>query len=155
MCRPRPRGSIPSLIRSFHEPAWQGISNADLHWRTTQLELAALDAPGEQSNEALQAITIGKGKVVLCQAAPWMFDYEQHPYLRTTYRRNVFLVVAAVGQSRERPSVRRFWRCSATASQSLQNGCIVTTCRNRRLWTTPTVTIVGRGVVPSHTAPLR
>ena len=33
-----------------------------------------------------------KGRVVLCQATPWMFDYAKKPYLRTTYRRNLFLV---------------------------------------------------------------
>ena len=102
---------IPSLIRSFDEPAWQGISNADLHWRTAQLELAALAAPGEQSNETLQAITIGKGKVVICQAAPWMFDYEKQPYLRTTYRRNVFLVsrlLANLGASCRSPLLEMF-----------------------------------------------
>ena len=73
--------------------------------------LAALDVPGEQANEALQAIRIGKGQVVLCQAAPWMFNYEQHPYLRTTYRRNVFLVsrlLANLGASSHSPLLQMF-----------------------------------------------
>jgi beta-galactosidase len=85
------RPTIPSLVARFDSPALAGISNAELHWRTL-LTLPVLEGVSEQSNEALRAIQEGKGRAVLCQAAPWMFDYERKPYLRTTYRRNVLLV---------------------------------------------------------------
>jgi len=37
-------------------------------------------------------LKIGSGRAVLCQAAPWHFDYKAKPYLRTTFRRDAFLV---------------------------------------------------------------
>jgi hypothetical protein len=62
------------------------------------------------SNEALKTIQLGKGRIVLCQAAPWMFDYKAKPYLRTTFRRNTFLVsrlLANLGARFDAPVAQR------------------------------------------------
>jgi beta-galactosidase len=73
-------------------PEFAGTSNADLHWRTL-LPFAALEGvPADRGTAALAVIARGRGRIVLCQAAPWMFDYAAKPYLRSTYRRNAFLV---------------------------------------------------------------
>ena len=83
--------TTPSLVEQFGRPELAGISNSDLHWHTL-LTLPALNEMGPDRNEELAVIERGAGRVVLCQAAPWMFDYQAKPYVRTTYRRNVFLV---------------------------------------------------------------
>ncbi|MBN1670131.1 MAG: hypothetical protein JXR37_03815 [Kiritimatiellae bacterium] len=84
--------TVPSLVRDFSDPALAGLSNAELHWRT-ELEVAALEPDADGAgNEALRVLRKGAGRIVLCQAAPWMFDYRAKPYLRTTWRRNAFLV---------------------------------------------------------------
>ncbi len=70
---------------------YAGASNADLHWRTLLSFAAMEDVALGQGTEALSIVAKGKGKIVLCQAAPWMFDYTTKPYLRTTYRRTTFL----------------------------------------------------------------
>lgn len=71
------------------EPVFRGVSNADLHWRKG-LDGAFFDkkSPG---GKALQAVKIGKGCIVFCQAAPWMFDGKEFQY-RTTLRRNYYLI---------------------------------------------------------------
>jgi hypothetical protein len=58
-----------------------GVSQADVNWRT-KLQIGVLDG--------FPACNLPQG--VFCQVAPWMLDYEKKPYLRTSYRRNVFLV---------------------------------------------------------------
>jgi hypothetical protein len=68
--------------------ALAGLSDAELQWRTRPA-IAVLQGPG---HPALRAFPLGKGTVVLCQAAPWAFDAEAKPYLRTTARRTEFLV---------------------------------------------------------------
>lgn len=83
--------TTPSLIEKFDRPELTGISDSDLHWHTL-LTLPALTETGPDRNQALAVVERGPGRVVLCQAAPWMFDYQAKPYVRTTYRRNVFLV---------------------------------------------------------------
>lgn len=83
--------TTPSLVEKFDRPELAGISNSDLHWHTL-LTLPALTETGPDRNQALAVVERGPGRVVLCQAAPWMFDYQAKPYVRTTYRRNVFLV---------------------------------------------------------------
>ena len=79
------------IARLAGTPLFAGVSNGELHWRT-KLDIAALTDTSPTSNQALKTIQIGKGRIVLCQAAPWMFDYEAKPYVRTTFRRNTFLV---------------------------------------------------------------
>jgi hypothetical protein len=83
--------TVPSILQQFGVPFLAGISNADLHWRT-KLTLAAMQQASEGANQAIRVVKIGRGQVVLCQAAPWMFDFESKGYLRTTYRRNAFLI---------------------------------------------------------------
>lgn len=85
-----PRSS--ELAACLGREEFAGVGNADLHWRTL-LPIAALEGlPAERGCAALAAIPLGRGRIVLCQAAPWMFDYAARPYLRTSYRRNAFLV---------------------------------------------------------------
>ena len=60
---------------------------------------------------ALAVLPCGHGQIVLCQAAPWMFDYAKKPYLRTTYRRNVSLVsrlLSNLGARTDCPIIDRF-----------------------------------------------
>ncbi len=71
---------------------WKGLSNAEYHWRTK----LSFDAIGTKPPGWMHAsVKVGKDKprrVDFCQVAPWMLDYRKKPYLRTSYRRNVFLV---------------------------------------------------------------
>ena len=83
--------TVPSLAERLDDPALLGISNAELHWRTL-LAVPALEPAGGNGNEALRVLRKGRGTIALCQAAPWMFDYAKKPYVRTTFRRNSFLV---------------------------------------------------------------
>ena len=83
--------TTPQLVTRFDSRLLEGISNADLHWRT-RLSVAALKETSDGSNQVLRVVCLGRGRIVFCQAAPWMFDYEKQPYLRTTYRRSTFLV---------------------------------------------------------------
>lgn len=69
-------------------PALTGLCDAELHWRTRPT-IAALQGQG---HPALRALQPGQGTVVLCQVAPWTFDADAKPYLRTTARRTEFLV---------------------------------------------------------------
>ena len=91
LVRGRQAQTVSGGIARYDLPALAGLSDAELHWRTRP-DLTALEEKTEQSNEALRVLPMGKGLVVFCQSAPWMFDYAKHPYLRTTYRRNVFLI---------------------------------------------------------------
>ncbi len=91
LVRGRQAQTVSTRIARYDLPALSGISDAELHWRTRP-DIAALEEKSEQSNEALRVVPLGKGLLVFCQAAPWMFDYAKQPYLRTTYRRNVFLI---------------------------------------------------------------
>jgi beta-galactosidase len=83
--------AVSATMKAFGDPALRGISNAELHWRT-KLTFAALAPAPPKRHPALRVVRMGNGCVVFCQAAPWMFDTARKPYLRTTYRRNVFLV---------------------------------------------------------------
>ncbi len=90
-------------------PEFNGISSADLHWRTAPT-IAALST-NASPHPALAVLRRGKGRIVLCQAAPWMFDCQKHPYLRTTHRRTTFLVsrlLANLGARADCPIIDRF-----------------------------------------------
>jgi hypothetical protein len=118
------RRTVPALTKDFGDAPLAGLSNAELHWRTTRLSLAALEPHHPVSNEALARFTIGKGTIVLCQAAPWMFDYVKQPYLRTTYRRNLFLVsrlLTNLGAERPLPLLGMFRDAPAGDSRWLQS----------------------------------
>lgn len=70
------------------EPEFQGISNADLHWRKPiPLSFSAEGKGGR----ALRTFKIGKGRLTVCLVAPWMFDADQGQY-RTSVRRSTFLL---------------------------------------------------------------
>lgn len=71
-------------------PEFRGVSNAELHWRSFP-KLASLASSEGGSNPHLRVLRRGKGSVVLCQSAPWLFDYQAKPWVRTSYRRSVFL----------------------------------------------------------------
>jgi len=97
--------AIPSLIEKFNDPVLSGISNAELHWKTL-LTLPAMETSGPDSNQILRIIRKGRGVVVICQSAPWMFDYVRKPYVRTTYRRSSYLaarLLANLGAASQSP----------------------------------------------------
>ena len=71
------------------EPVFRGVSNADLHWRKG-LEGTFFDG-NSAGGRALNTKTVGKGRIVFCQVAPWMFDAKEFQY-RTTLRRNYALI---------------------------------------------------------------
>ncbi|MDR1282061.1 MAG: hypothetical protein LBK99_14765 [Opitutaceae bacterium] len=73
-------------------PEFAGISNAETHWWAFPRVATLPASPDAIGNEALQRVTIGRGTVVFSQTAPWMFRFEEKPWLRTTWRRSVFLV---------------------------------------------------------------
>ena len=106
------RTAVSGTARSLSRAEFAGISNAELHWRT-KLTFAALTSPEGKANAGLAVLDISRGKAVLCQTAPWMFDYEEKPYLRTTYRRSVFLVarlLANLGAQSSSPVAARLMR---------------------------------------------
>jgi len=84
--------TVSSLISDFTAPEFKGISNAELHARTLQQDVSAFIETSNSSNQLLKCVSVGAGGAVFCQTAPWMFDYSRKPYLRTTYRRTVFLI---------------------------------------------------------------
>lgn len=97
----------PAISRPLNHsgPETTGVGSADLHWRTMPSIASTVGHP------AVAVIPRGKGRIVLCQAAPWMFDYEKNPYLRTTYRRNVFLIsrlLSNLGARSDCPIIDRF-----------------------------------------------
>jgi hypothetical protein len=66
-----------------------GISMADLSWRTKLAVHVPIYSPEHPHPLFFDYCPRG---FFVCQVAPWMLDYEKKPYLRTSYRRNVFLV---------------------------------------------------------------
>ncbi|MDX9980218.1 MAG: glycoside hydrolase family 2 TIM barrel-domain containing protein, partial [Lentisphaeria bacterium] len=83
-----------STLADLADPLFAGLAAAELHWRT-KLDYAAVAASGpvaENGSAALRAAALGQGRVVFCQVAPWMLNEEAKPYLRTSKRRNLFLV---------------------------------------------------------------
>lgn len=121
----RPTTQASELAECLALPEFAGVSNADLHWRTV-LPFTALDGiePG-RGGAALAVVARGKGRIVLCQAAPWMFDYAAKPYLRTTYRRNAFLVarlLANLGAGAEAGMAARFARREPQYKLTLATG---------------------------------
>lgn len=99
-----------SMPLSPSAPEMAGISSADIHWRTAPT-IAGLVTGTAISNPGLAVLRRGNGHIVLCQAAPWIFDYERKPYLRTTFRRSAFLVsrlLANLGARAPSPIIDRF-----------------------------------------------
>jgi hypothetical protein len=110
-------------------PLIAGVGDADLHWRT-KLDYTAVRPGGavaEAGNDALRIATLGKGHVVLCQVAPWMLDEEAKPYLRTSKRRNLFLVsqlLSNLGARLDAPLPERLSAPAETNSLDLQSGWV-------------------------------
>ncbi len=114
-----------SLISDFGTPDFQGISNAELHTRTLKLPVPQFVETTKTSNELLKYQAIGAGGAVFCQIAPWMFDYQAHPYLRTTYRRSVFLVSRLLNNLgiHSPTSLRALWSARTSANfHAVQEG---------------------------------
>ncbi|MBN2712434.1 MAG: beta galactosidase jelly roll domain-containing protein, partial [Planctomycetes bacterium] len=83
--------AIPSYVAKFDSPWVDGISNAELHCRS-ELSLPGFMKTGESSNEFFKVVETGKGVIIVSQIAPWMLDYKKKMYLRTSYRRNLYMV---------------------------------------------------------------
>ncbi len=100
----------PGGIPEPGEPIWSGISRAELHWRT-RLTYTTAGREGRIGGDALCMFRSGRGGIVLDQAPPWAFDYRRKPYLRTTFRRSVFLasrLLANLGATYRTPLLDRF-----------------------------------------------
>ncbi len=102
--------AVSEILPPAMAPEFAGISSADVHWRTRP-SLAALTDGAGIGTGSLRVIGSGRGRLVLCQSAPWMFDSSAHPYLRATYRRSLFLVarlLANLGAQAASPLLERF-----------------------------------------------
>ncbi|KPK65870.1 MAG: hypothetical protein AMK73_01720 [Planctomycetes bacterium SM23_32] len=72
--------------------ALRGLSCAETHFRDfADLPLLSDPEPADEYG-LLGAVELGEGRVVFCQAAPWMFDPAQFNHDRMTYRRTGFLL---------------------------------------------------------------
>ena len=110
-----PGPAVSSLLGDVGCPEFAGLSSAELHWKTRPT-IASLKTETPDASGALAVLERGAGRIVLCQAAPWVFDYSAKPYLRTTYRRNVFLVsrlLANLGAESRSPLLERIARPGA------------------------------------------
>jgi hypothetical protein len=110
-------------------PLLAGVADADLHWRT-KLDYAAVQPGGpvgESGNDALRIATLGKGQLILCQVAPWMLDEKAKPYLRTSKRRNLFLVAQLLnnlGATLDAPLPERLASPAETNTVDLMDGWV-------------------------------
>ena len=109
------RQAASTMIADMNLPELAGLSNAELHWRTT-FPFWAIVSPPPQGNAALSVFSVGKGRVVLCQVAPWMVDYIEKPYLRTTHRRTVLLASRLLSNLGAAPASPLLSRMSSKAS---------------------------------------
>lgn len=83
--------TVPAPLPPNNEPILRAVSNAEVFWRDLPILNAITSASGV-GNDALRIWNLGKGRIVLCQATPDLFDGQKDAYVRTTYRRNLFLV---------------------------------------------------------------
>ncbi len=81
----------PAWIAEFHPIFTAGISNAENYWRT-QPVVTAFNIPGCKERGFLVVRQIAGHPIVFCQAGPWLIDLKHKPYLRTTQRRQFYLV---------------------------------------------------------------
>ena len=89
-------GEAVDAIPYYEPDQWKtlgvaGISHADTYWRRFP-KLAPLPPSKEGKNSWFRRYRVGRGTVTILQAAPWNFDYTKEPALRSSYRRNVFLL---------------------------------------------------------------
>ena len=83
----------------FDPPSWNsrlaGVGSADVHNRDPR-ELPLITGGAEIVGDGVLAVAQG-GKVVFCQAPPWLFESAQQANLRRTHRRSSFLVSRLLG----------------------------------------------------------
>ncbi|MEA3402944.1 MAG: hypothetical protein U9R79_17015, partial [Armatimonadota bacterium] len=87
----------------------QGVGPADVLIREPR-EMPLVEGGAEVVADGVLATAAG-GTVVLCQLAPWQFDYEDAFHVKMTYRRASFLVnrlLANLGASGATPLLERF-----------------------------------------------
>lgn len=76
----------------------RGLTSADLYWHAELAKTAIAYSPLEELNKhvltipSLFALVHERRATVCLQVAPWDFDVESKPYLRTSYRRSVFTI---------------------------------------------------------------
>jgi hypothetical protein len=106
------------------EPALAGLSNAETHFRNfRELPLVSRPQPADEHG-LLAAETVGAGKLLICQAAPWMFDPAEFNHDRMTYRRTGVLVsrlLANLGAELANPLLQN-WRQPAVVLPDLTTG---------------------------------
>jgi hypothetical protein len=74
----------------------RGMTSADIYWHAKLAKTAVALSPKEDIDKyvlsipSLFALIFQTRATVCLQAAPWDFDYDAKPYLRTSYRRSVF-----------------------------------------------------------------
>ncbi len=106
------------------EPAFQGLSNAETHFRNFR-DLPLLSGPGTADERGLLAAAdLGGGKVVFCQVAPWMFDPADFDHDRMTYRRTACLlgrILGNLGAPMDTPLLR-YWAKPAMVLPDLTAG---------------------------------
>ncbi|NMA47631.1 MAG: hypothetical protein GX945_13825 [Lentisphaerae bacterium] len=87
-------------------PALRGVSAAETYWHT-KLSFTALRLNDfAYATYAVLAMPYGNGQGAIQQAPPWLFDYVAKPYLRTSYRRSLYLtarLLANLGAAMRNP----------------------------------------------------
>ncbi len=92
-------GTVASsrLKLPVRERAFQGLSNAETHFRNFRDLPLLSQVETADERGLLAAADLGRGKVVFCQAAPWMFDPADFDHDRMTYRRTACLLGRILG----------------------------------------------------------
>jgi beta-galactosidase len=94
--------TLPSAIA----PALRGVSAAETYWHTKLTFTALRLGDFDYATHALLAMPFGAGQAACQQAPPWLFDYAAKPYLRTSYRRSLYLtarLLANLGAAAHNP----------------------------------------------------
>ncbi|HEX2949953.1 MAG TPA: hypothetical protein VHV83_10380 [Armatimonadota bacterium] len=80
-----------------NDPAWKGISPAELHFRS-RTDVIGVQPPAGQGNAVstgvLATVPVGKGAIIHCAVTPLEFDYTKPnmPYVKLTNKRTTTLV---------------------------------------------------------------
>jgi beta-galactosidase len=124
-CRWERRTIVSSALKpDARTGAFAGLSDAETHF-VDFVELPLLSQPAPADKEGLLAsVRVGRGSVVFCQVAPWMFDPAKVPHDRTSYRRAGFLlarILANMGAPSQCPLLAN-WKQPAVLLPSLTEG---------------------------------
>jgi beta-galactosidase len=124
-CKWQTRTVVTSAIApDARTGAFEGLSNAETHFDDL-VTLPLLSEPAPADKEGLLAgERVGRGNLVFCQVAPWMFDPQKAPHDRTTYRRSAFLlarILANLGAPSRCPLLAD-WKAPAVQVPSLSAG---------------------------------